>query len=128
MAHVSGPVSTLPGCTRAAPADAQCDAHPTIKAAYRVQGETDSFGAEYADMCDQCYAQYKQELAQQGGGFYTGTCGSCSKSNQSLFAWRDPDEGMAGPVYYACRSCKDRINERQRADAEEYLRDCDSRW
>jgi hypothetical protein len=44
MSDVTGPISSLPGSTHAAPTAGMCDDHPDRPAVARVQGETDSFG------------------------------------------------------------------------------------
>lgn len=98
MAHVSGPVSTLPGAISPAPKNTTCDDcdRPAFK---RVQGETDSFGAEYFDLCKEHYKQYTE------GDAPVGICDWCKADNE-LKPIRDPDEGQAGPVYYVCDSCR----------------------
>ncbi|MGY7975507.1 hypothetical protein L1Q33_25460, partial [Klebsiella pneumoniae] len=59
MADISnGPVSTLRGHFCSLPTDSKCDEHPDRLAVRRVQGETDSFGCEYHDMCQECLDEY----------------------------------------------------------------------
>lgn len=93
MAHVSGPVSSLPGVVRAAPDDVHCDNHPERLATKRVQGETDSFGAEYLDMCDECFAQVKDKVKPHTEG----VCDWCHLHASDLRPRRDYDEGLYGP-------------------------------
>lgn len=38
-----------------------CDDHPDRPATHRVQGETDSFGCEYIDWCQECHDKYLAE-------------------------------------------------------------------
>jgi hypothetical protein len=46
MGEVTGPISTLPGHSHQVPDGTVCDDHPDRPAVARIQGETDSFGAE----------------------------------------------------------------------------------
>jgi len=39
-----------------------CDDHQDRPATHRIQGETDSFGCEYIDWCDECYTNYLKYL------------------------------------------------------------------
>ncbi|TKI01529.1 hypothetical protein FCN80_26365, partial [Martelella alba] len=65
MADISnGPVSTLPGQFSGVPAGVKCDEHHDRDAVKRVQGETDSFGCEYYDMCQECLDKYRQEIKE----------------------------------------------------------------
>lgn len=63
MADISsGRVMTRTGSHHKVPAGATCDDHPDRPAVHRVQGETDSFGCEYIDWCQECYDKYQQYL------------------------------------------------------------------
>lgn len=97
MAHVSGPVSTLPGAISPAPKNTTCDNcdKPAFK---RVQGETDSFGAEYLDLCKEHYEHITADNT-------VGECDWCGV-DEKLQPIRDPEEGQSGPVYYVCDSCR----------------------
>jgi len=127
VAHVSGPVSTLPGAHVRLPDDAVCDDHDDRRAVARIQGETDSFGAEYFDVCAECLERYRTEKAAMDGGAFIGRCDRCGTGDTPLFAMRDPDEGMAGPVYYRCRGCRREINDALAAELDE-LREHDEPW
>ena len=117
MGDVSnGPVASLPGSRHSVSQGMKCDDCENT-ATRRIQGETDSFGCEYHDLCDTCAATVLP--AGSEGGF----CDFCKTDAERLFPVRDPDEGMAGPVYFICRPCKDHKDERERAEAEEYWRD-----
>lgn len=109
MAHVSGPCSTLPGSMHTLPAGSMCDDHEDRPAVRRIQGETDSFGAEYFDVCQECYDAFKNRDRTEDA---TGTCEWCKQSATDLRKRRDPDEGQAGPVYDVCGACVRRENER----------------
>lgn len=110
MADVTSRISTLPGSEHSVPEGMTCDEHPDRPAVRRVQGETDSFGCEMTDMCQQCYDEYIAAKQAIGGSFYLGSCGRCkSGTQQPLFPYRDWEEGSCGPVYYYCRSCRDEL-------------------
>lgn len=112
MGDVSnGPVSTLPGHYARLPAGSMCDEHPERPAVRRVQGETDSFGCEYIDMCQACLNEYQQ------ASDYSGKCNWCGKHVDHVYPHRDIEEGSYGRVYEVCKPCIDA--ERQRWDEEE---------
>lgn len=86
----------------------QCENDATV----RVQGETDSFGAEYHHYCEACYT-LEQELQQ----YFTerhaedeAQCEWCNKvtTQKDLRHTRDIDEGSNGPVYEVCGECRAR--------------------
>lgn len=112
MAHVSGPCSTLPGSHHSVAAGMLCDNHDGRLATHRVQGETDSFGAEYADYCDACYAQHKLDLAAYAAEQATGCCDWCKSYATDLRNKRDWEEGSYGPVYRVCGACVKRQSDR----------------
>ena len=115
MAHVSGPCSTLPGnCSHEVPVGTMCDDHPDRPAVRRVQGETDSFGAEYSDMCQECYDDYKNNRQD-----YIGTCDWCDATDTKLIPHRDYEEGMSGRVYYVCSECIHREYERLKEELDD---------
>jgi hypothetical protein len=116
MADVTGPISTLPGTHREPPEQAKCDEHPDRPATHRVQGETDSFGCEMHDLCDECWRDWRAELSKPQEAF---PCDFCKVPSAERRATRDPDEGMCGPVYYVCPECR----KRQRERIEEELRE-----
>lgn len=112
-----GPVSSMPGSSHPLKPGAKCDSHPNRWAVKRIQGETDSFGCEYHNMCQQCADEYAEAKKQLGGANHMGFCGGCGATEQRpLFALRDWEEGSSGPLYYRCRSCK---TEWHRRDAEQ---------
>jgi hypothetical protein len=118
MADISsGPVSSMPGSTHTLPAGALCDRHADRPAIARVQGETDSFGCEYLDVCQECKDEITAYHASPEAR--TGCCDYCSKHATDLADWRDYDEGMAGPLYRVCGECRRKANEHAAAEAEE---------
>lgn len=100
--EVTGPISTLPGRRHDLPEDQMCDEHPDRRAVARIQGETDSFGSELNDMCDECLAQHREFLRTEDT---SGECEWCGKHAEKLFNKRDLEEGMAGRVYRVCQPC-----------------------
>jgi len=118
MAEVIGPCSTLPGAHHSVPKDTMCDSHPGRPATHRVQGETDSFGAELNDMCLECYEQHKVELAAYKEEMAHGTCDWCSNGATDLRDARDYDEGMYGPLYRVCGACIKRRNDAAEEELE----------
>jgi hypothetical protein len=119
MADTTGPISTLPGDHHDVPDGTMCDEHPDRPATHRVQGETDSFGCELNDMCDECYAEYREDMRSWDT---SGECDWCKNHAPKLFDRRDYEEGMRGRVYQVCQSCIDRENKRLDAemDYEDY--------
>lgn len=103
MADVSnGPVSTLPGHSAGVPVGTKCDEHPDRDAVRRIQGETDSFGCEYHDMCQECHDEYVREA---NSADYSGKCNWCGKHVERLIPHRDIEEGSYGRVYEVCKPC-----------------------
>ena len=77
-------------------------------ATHRLQGETDSFGAEYHYLCEEHIAAYRtsQETADKSG-----SCDWCKTDQPEVSPMRDFEEGMNGPVYYVCAPCRRKQNE-----------------
>ena len=99
MGDVTGPISSLPGKRHELPKGAMCDEHPNRKAVVRIQGETDSFGCEMYDLCQECFEAERKAEAD------IGECDWCKAKDQPLRPRRDIDEGTHGPVYYVCATC-----------------------
>lgn len=113
MADVTGPISTLPGALHRLPIGAKCDDHPDRQAVARVQGETDSFGSELMDLCQECLDAMKN--ADAGG-----ICDWCGADAASLKPTRDYEEGSRGRVYEVCSECISRMNSRLEQEAGYY--------
>jgi len=112
MADVTGPISTLPNSGHHVPDGTMCDDHPDRPAVARIQGETDSFGSEMHDMCEECLDEYSAYLrSEQAEEDSSGTCDWCKQFAKGLRPKRDPEEGMAGPVYYVCSPCIKKYND-----------------
>lgn len=127
MAEVTGPISTLPGRGHDVPDGQTCDEHPDRLAIARIQGETDSFGAELIDMCEECLAEYREEVKTDD---HSGICDWCRTHKPRLWNRRDDEEGMYGPVYLVCDDCSQRREERLREEMARYepMDDYDPRW
>lgn len=93
-----------------------CDDHPDRPAIRRVQGETDSFGCEFLDLCDECMA----ELRKHAQDARSGVCDWCHMEATDLRPARDYDEGMSGRVYDVCGSCIKRRNDEAREELDRY--------
>lgn len=117
MADVTGPISTLPGSRHASPDGTMCDDHPDRPAVARVQGETDSFGSEMHDLCQECLDAFREEAKQDNIAY----CDWC-RTESALRPTRDYEEGLGGPVYYVCSPC---YNRQQAAIMAEYDDDWD---
>lgn len=99
-----------------------CDNHQDRPSVRRVQGETDSFGAEYLDLCQECLDELKKHEAESR----TGRCDWCGKQATDLRPRRDFEEGLAGRVYDVCGECVRKENESLRAEMDERdYYDCD---
>ena len=120
MGDVTGPISTLPGAGHDFPDGTMCDDHPDRKAVARIQGETDSFGSEMHDLCQECAD--KMRAAMRSPEARTGRCDWCKQDSTDLRNKRDIDEGMAGPVYRVCGACAKKYD----AQIEEELRAYDN--
>lgn len=117
-----GPVSSMPGSQHRLPAGTKCDSHPEVDAVVRIQGETDSFGAEYNCMCQKCHDEYRAHVQAEYEA--EKRCDWCGHMEKHVRPYRDMDEGMSGPVYQVCRDC--RKAESARLDEElEYLQRLD---
>ena len=103
----NGPVSTMPGSrTLIAAGVIHCDDHADRWAQYRVQGETDSFGCEYLHLCASCADAMRIASLEPKDGY----CEWHKGEGLNLRPFRDIDEGMAGPVYMTCQSCRDKVH------------------
>jgi hypothetical protein len=95
-----------------------CDEHPDRPAVVRRQGETDSFGSEMNDLCQECRDAADAYAADPNN--HLGTCDWCKSENVHVRPRRDWEEGSAGRVYDICDNCNDKENKRL---AEEFADD-----
>lgn len=121
MPYVSiGPVATLPGNQSLPELGTMCDEHPTVAALTSVQGETDSFGAEYMYLCRACLDNHVKSIADNP---VEGYCDRCDSFFVGLVNRRDIEEGSYGRVYKLCKSCIDQDREDSKRDYPEYEED-----
>lgn len=118
MADVTGPISTLPGSRHTSPEGMMCDTHPDRFAVVRIQGETDSFGCEMIDCCQECADAIKAERNNPTNR--TGTCDWCKCHATDLRPHRDYEEGLYGRVYDVCGGCIRKENEYLLQEMEEW--------
>ena len=114
MADSTGPISSLPGASFEP--QGMCDLHPDRPATARVQGETDSFGCEMHDMCDECAKEHRAEMRKPR----ISNCDWCDSTNVEVRFKRDYEEGMLGRVYDVCEPCRRRYDEQVEADLAQY--------
>lgn len=114
-----GPVSTMPGSVHSFPPGTMCDQHPDTPAIIRIQGETDSIGCEYADMCKECHELYASQLPDPNAG----RCDWCGYFTDQRLKTRDYDEGSCGPLYDVCTSCRDAARQRAADELAEIAED-----
>jgi len=109
MADVIGPSSYKPGQTMAwKPDGRECDDCDQA-AKYAVIGETDSFGSEVSHLCQDCYIQLQSHLTEQRKE--SRPCQICGDIKEDVIPFRDPEEGLSGPVYQTCPQCRQRLTE-----------------
>jgi len=75
------------------------------RATVRVQGETDSFGCEFIDLCKECAEKHYKAVREYRE--LERSCDWCRKLGK-LAPTRDYDEGSHGPVYEVCEPCWER--------------------
>lgn len=120
MADVTGPISTLSGASHSVPDGTMCDRHPRRKAVARIQGETDSFGSEMNDMCQECLDQHRAYLkSPEAAEWRKGQCEWCKGDATDLRDARDFEEGMSGRVYRVCGGCIKKQSDRLAAEADD---------
>lgn len=121
MADVTGPISSLPGRSHDVPEGMTCDQHPDRPAIARIQGETDSFGCEMIDMCEECAEEHRAYLrSDDAKEDRKGACEWCSNYAEDLRPARDYEEGLCGRVYQVCGPCIKRVNDEAQAELDAY--------
>lgn len=87
-------------------------------ATQKVCFEADSFGADYAYLCDE---HFEEERNAMRNADTSGVCDWCKKQSDKLFPQRDLEEGSHGAVYSVCRPCIDKLHKSWREELEEDL-------
>ena len=118
MADITGPISTLPGSRHNVPEGMMCDEHDDRPATHRVQAETDSFGSEMWDLCDECFNKMQEEIKKEREE--EKLCDWCKQISKDVRPTRDYDEGMAGPIYDVCPKCRRKQTQDAIEELEEY--------
>lgn len=106
----SGPVSSLPGSLHSVPPGTPCDRHPNRLSVNRLQGETDSFGAEYHCLCQQCIDKIRSHEAKLKE--VERYCEWHRGMGLDVRPHRDFEEGTAGRLYSVCVVCRREESER----------------
>jgi hypothetical protein len=102
-----------------------CDEHDDRIATVRIQGETDSFGCEMGDYCQECADKIRAEIIEERSKPHY--CNWCKQEKTGVRAYRDIDEGMCGPVYQVCGDCRGKCQAALAKEHDEYYAD-DVRW
>lgn len=123
MAHVSGPTSSMPGSFHAVPEGTMCDDHPNEPATARIQGETDSFGAEYRDACSECAAAFTKE--REDALPRAGYCEWHRGQGANIKLARDFEEGTSGRLYETCEECRQKMRDALDAERADMDDGCD---
>jgi hypothetical protein len=112
-------MTNLPGSIRRiSPGEHTCEHRGcTLLATHSLQGETDSFGAEYRYYCTAHIENERQRLSKASR---VGTCDWCKGHATDLRPHRDFEEGSNGPVYEVCGDCV----RKQIAEVQDELEDC----
>lgn len=101
-----------------------CDEHPDRPAVARIQGETDSFGCEMLDCCQECVDEIRSYAAEAR----CGQCEWCKREATDLRDARDYDEGLYGRVYRVCGECIRQRSKELREEMERYHREWLYEW
>jgi hypothetical protein len=97
MSHAGGVLGTLPGHRERIIGNEECE-ECGAPATCRLQGETDSMGAEWYTLCTKC-------ADASSGWSPDGKCDTCKKETGKLVPSRCWEEGPSGPVYWVCEDC-----------------------
>lgn len=124
MAGIIGPNSYLPGQEYSNNDKFMCDEHPDKKSTHRIISETDSFGSEIVDMCDECLAKYKESKKNDDT---SGECDWCKEYADKLIKHRNFEEGTTGIIYDVCGKCLEVESislQNELNDSNEYYDEC----
>lgn len=107
MADVIGRNSYVPGQQLKVPDGTMCDEHADRPATHRIVGESDSFGSELVDFCEECYQKYQK--AKSSALLEEKYCEICKNMKKFVKPRRDPEEGSSGRVYEMCSLCHSKM-------------------
>ena len=102
----------------------KCYTHHDVDATHRICSESDSFGSEYVNLCEQCWdahLAHKEKVKSDESLWETCKCGN---REPRMISYRDYEEGMHGSVYEHCSKCHAKMNARI-AEEEAYYDDDD---
>lgn len=108
MSHLPGQVAT--------PEEGEACQTCGKPAAHKLCFEADSFGADYAYLCDEHLEEEREAMRNQDT---SGKCDWCKQPSEKRFSHRDIEEGQGGRVYDVCRPCIDKERQSWRDDLEE---------
>lgn len=125
----SNPVSTRPGATWPHNGTNDCsgqdfgyECSEGTKAAWTIQGDTDSFGCEYFYLCDCCKKKFDnaEEEERIENIEREGYCEWHRGTGKDIKLTRDIDgEGYSGPLYNVCAVCRQKEQERIAQELED---------
>ena len=90
----------------------KCASHPAVDAVKRICTESDSFGSEYANLCQTCCDERERAIKDKEEDPEQWETCKCGNREPCLISYRDMDEGMHGPVYEHCSKCHEKMNAR----------------
>lgn len=99
MTGVLGPNSYRPGQILKHVEGIACDQHEDRPSVARVVGESDSFGSEVIDLCQECLDKLNTDKEET-----IGVCEICHTTTV-VNRRRDPEEGSCGRIYNMCDRC-----------------------
>lgn len=120
---IRGLVQTPPGTSFYPPPGKRCDKHSDRLAVARIQSETDAFGAEMVDCCQECAIALQSALHAPKAV----QCDRCDTPQLDCMSWRNPDEGVAGRVYMVCSECRKAFSVAAREETPETTAEQDVR-
>lgn len=103
----------------------KCYTHHEVEATHRICTESDSFGSEFMNLCDECWnahLAHKEKVKNDESLWETCKCGN---REPRMIQYRDYEEGMHGPVYEHCSKCHERMNARIAEEEAQYDEDDD---
>lgn len=111
MSHMPGQVAT--------PEEGEACQTCNKPATHKLCFEADSFGSDYAYLCDEHFEEERKALSEQDT---SGKCDWCKQESEKRYSRRDIEEGSHGRVYDVCKPC---IEKQEQAWKEELENDDD---